>query len=68
MARLGAMPMADRAPELEGADNRVAIERRRFDRAASDYNARVESFPGWLWARVFGLPMRVPLSHEEGGP
>ena len=55
-----------RAAELSGAENRVRIERKRYDDAAAAYNARARSFPASLWARVFGFPEQLPLSHEIG--
>jgi len=55
------------AAELAGAENRVRIARRDYDVAATAYNARVEGFPGALWARLQGLPRREPLSSEGGG-
>lgn len=54
----------ERSAELAGADNRVAIERRKYDEAARRYNARAAGFPTSLWAAVFGMPSAVPLSNE----
>ena len=52
--------------ELQGAENRVHIERGRFDKAAATYNADVGT--GWarLCARVKGLPTRAEPSTAEG--
>lgn len=63
-------PRADsreRTAELSGADNRVAVERRRYDAAAQAYNASVRSFPASLWAALFGLPSEVPPSDRVDG-
>jgi hypothetical protein len=54
----------DRDAELIGAENRVRIERGRYDKAASQYNAHAGEVFGGLWARLFGMPARVPLSNE----
>lgn len=60
----GAELNADREAELAGAENRVAIEKRRYDQAATEYNDVAGSFPGSWGATVFGLPESMPLSHE----
>lgn len=57
----------ERTAELSGADNRVAVERRRYDAAAQAYNASVRSFPASLWAALFGLPSEVPPSDRIDG-
>lgn len=54
----------ERQAELSGAENRVRIERRHYDEAAALYNAAASSFPGSLWASIFGRPDRLPLSSE----
>ena len=53
-----------REAELAGAENRVHIERKRYDEAASEYNTSASTFPGSLWVTLFGLPERVELSGE----
>ncbi|AUX24375.1 hypothetical protein SOCEGT47_049120 [Sorangium cellulosum] len=62
----GAAPSPERDAELAGADNRVSIERRRYDEGASAYNALASGLSEQLAARLFGLPARVPLSNEIG--
>lgn len=54
----------ERRAELAGAENRVRIARRQYDEAAAAYNAAAMSFPGSLWAGLFGHPDRMPLSSE----
>ena len=54
----------ERDAELAGATNRVAIERRRYDKVATEYNDAAGSLTGSLGAMFFGLPDRVPLSTE----
>lgn len=53
-----------RQAELEGAENRVAVERRRYDEAAAAYNAETRGLAAGVAARLHGLPRRVPLSNE----
>lgn len=63
-ARLADAPAsAEREAELSGAENRVRIERRRYDEAASDYNTRAGGFPGVIVVRLFGMPQAVELSN-----
>lgn len=64
-ARLEGKPLNDdRDAELSGAENRVSIEKRRYDEAAAKYNHKADSFPGKWGAALFGWPDRVPLSSE----
>ena len=60
----GAELDSERDAELAGAENRVAIEKRRYDDAATRYNEKAGSFPGSWGATMFGLPKRAPLSNE----
>jgi LemA protein len=41
--------------QLEGTENRIAVERRRFNEAAQAYNTRIMQFPTNLVARSFGF-------------
>ncbi|HXG03121.1 MAG TPA: LemA family protein [Candidatus Binatia bacterium] len=41
--------------QLEGTENRIAIERRRYNEAVRDYNTRLRLFPGSLVAAVAGF-------------
>jgi hypothetical protein len=61
----GTMPPGpDRDAELSGAENRVRIERARYDEAAAAYNARVGATWPSIVARIFGLPTRARLSDD----
>lgn len=57
-------PGLDRDAELAGAENRVGIERRRYDEAASAYNAAASSLPHALTCALVGVPCRAPLASE----
>lgn len=61
-ARRGTSP--DRDAEISGAENRVRVERARYDAAAADYNAAAAGPWGGLCAKVHGLPHQVRLSNE----
>lgn len=41
--------------QLEGSENRIAQERRRFNETAQAYNTRVKQFPANMVARYFGF-------------
>lgn len=41
--------------QLEGTENRIAVERRAFNLAAQDYNTRVRRFPAALFAGMMGF-------------
>lgn len=57
-------PGAERDAMLDGAENRVRIERRRYDEAAAAYNAQAGGPIARIAAGLFGLPARMPLSNE----
>ncbi len=40
--------------ELSGTENRIAVERMRYNEAVRDYNVTVRSFPGNVIAGMFG--------------
>src|SRR4051812_1329509 len=44
----------DLQAQLEGTENRIAVERMRFNEAAQAYNARRQRFPTVLVASLFG--------------
>jgi LemA protein len=41
--------------QLEGTENRVAVERRTFNQVAQDYNTRIRRFPAALVAPMMGF-------------
>ncbi|HEY2289297.1 MAG TPA: LemA family protein [Thermoanaerobaculia bacterium] len=45
----------DLMSQLEGSENRVAVERRKFNEAAQDYNTRIRRFPAVLFAQMMGF-------------
>ena len=44
----------DLQAQLEGTENRIAVERMRFNETAQAFNTRRQSFPTVLWAGFFG--------------
>ena len=41
--------------ELAGTENRIAVERRRYNEAVQQYNVKIKSFPDNLLAGMFGF-------------
>ncbi|MBI4610450.1 MAG: LemA family protein [Candidatus Rokubacteria bacterium] len=51
--------------QLEGTENRIAVERRRFNEAVRDYNTRLKLFPENVVAGFSGLQ---PKAYFEAAP
>lgn len=45
----------DLQAQLEGTENRIAVERRKFNEVAQDYNTYIRKFPKNIWASIFGF-------------
>jgi LemA protein len=41
--------------QLEGTENRIAVERQKFNEVVKDYNTYVRKFPQVLYAGIFGF-------------
>lgn len=53
--------------QLEGTENRIAVERRRYNESLQDYNTFIRQFPNNIWAGMAGLPAkRCILCGERG--
>jgi len=52
--------------QLEGTENRIATERRRFNEVVQDYNVRVRSFPTSLMAGMAGFGQKAYFQAEPG--
>ena len=44
--------------ELAGTENRIAVERGRYNRTLEDYNVYVRQFPNSIWANMAGFHYR----------
>jgi LemA protein len=51
--------------QLEGTENRIAVERKRFNDAVQAYNTRLRLFPGSIIARLIGY---TPKAFFEAAP
>ncbi len=47
--------------QLEGTENRIAVERRRFNEAVAAYNTSIRRIPGALVASLAGFERRTPF-------
>lgn len=52
--------------QLEGTENRIAVERKNFNDAVMDYNAFIRRFPNNLTASMFGFEKHAYFKAEEG--
>jgi len=44
--------------ELAGTENRIAVERQRYNKTLEDYNISVRQFPASIWAGMAGFQYR----------
>ena len=56
----------DLQAQLEGSENRIAVERRRFNEAARDFNTARRSFPTSLIASLRGFDDKPYFEAQEG--
>lgn len=52
--------------QLEGAENRIAVERGRFNELTRDYNTRVTQLPGKFIAPMFGFSAKAYFEAAAG--
>ncbi len=52
--------------QLEGTENRIAVERRKFNEIAQDYNTYIRTFPNNIISSIFGFEKRPYFQAEEG--
>ncbi len=52
--------------QLEGTENRIAVERQRFNQIVQDYNTRVRIFPTSIFAGMFGFGQKAYFQAEPG--
>ena len=56
----------DLQSQLEGTENRIAVERMRFNEVARDYNTARRRFPTVLIASLMGFDARPYFEDEQG--
>ncbi len=57
--------------QLEGTENRIAVSRRDYIQAVQAYNTEVRTFPGRLWAWIYGAQPKATFetaSENQAAP
>ena len=52
--------------QLEGTENRISVERKRFNEVAQNYNTNIRSFPTNILAGMFGFHPKAYFAAESG--
>ncbi len=52
--------------QLEGTENRIAVERKRFNEATQGYNTYIKVFPKNMIANMFGFEKKPYFKAQEG--
>ncbi len=52
--------------ELAGTENRISVERQRYNTAVQAYNVEVRKMPRGFFARLFGFTPRTPFEAAQG--
>jgi len=52
--------------QLEGTENRITVERRKFNEAARQYNTYIKLFPKNILANLFGFLAKPYFEAQEG--
>lgn len=55
----------DLQAQLEGTENRIAVERGRFNDSAMAFNAYIRKFPNVIFAGMFGFEKKAYFSAEK---
>ena len=56
----------DLQAQLEGTENRIAVERKAYNQVAQEYNTSIRAFPRNIIASVFGFKVKGYFEAEEG--
>lgn len=51
--------------QLEGTENRIAVERKKFNEVVREYNVSVRRFPGNIVASMFGFETKPYFEADE---
>jgi len=52
--------------QLEGTENRIAVERRRFNEVTQQYNSYIRRFPQLITAAIFGFEKKAYFEAAPG--
>ncbi|UCG26745.1 MAG: LemA family protein [Bacteroidales bacterium] len=51
--------------QLEGTENRIAVERRKFNETAMEYNTFIKQFPKNIYASIFNFESKAYFAADE---
>jgi len=52
--------------QLEGTENRITVERKKFNEVARQYNTYIRSFPKNIYASIFGFEKKAYFQAQAG--
>lgn len=52
--------------QLEGTENRIAVERRKFNDSARKFNTKIKKFPALLFNKFYGFEEKGYFEAQEG--
>ena len=55
----------DLQAQLEGTENRITVERQKFNEAAKEYNTNIRKFPNNIFAGMFGFEKKGYFEAQE---
>jgi LemA protein len=56
----------DLQAQLEGTENRITVERQKFNQTAQSYNTYIRTFPKNIFAGMFGFEKKAYFEAEKG--
>lgn len=56
----------DLQAQLEGTENRIAVERRKFNEVTQSYNAYIRKFPQLIYAGMLGFDKKIYFEARQG--
>jgi LemA protein len=56
----------DLQAQLEGTENRITVERQKFNELVKDYNAYIRTFPRNIYATIFNFEKRAYFEAQPG--
>lgn len=52
--------------QLEGTENRIGVARKDYIETVQEYNTLVRTFPGVIWAKIYGAKVKPNFTAEAG--
>ncbi len=52
--------------QLEGSENRIAVERRKFNQMAKEYNKKIKKLPGKFFNMFYGFEQKGYFKSDKG--